>query len=158
MYEFHRASYDPLFTDYAIYSPRVPVIRDYSGSLLEKPYSISIITCPAVHASEVPVVREHEILPAMWLRILKVLSVGIGHNHDGIVLGAWGCGTFGNDAKNIAGLFRKALDEDCSRSYQRVIFAIVDWSSDRRYIGPFEVALQSQPQHRAAPDTEQPHH
>jgi len=50
MYAFHGENYDPLYTDYVIYSSGVPVIRDDSGTLLEVPYTIAMITCAAVNA------------------------------------------------------------------------------------------------------------
>jgi uncharacterized protein (TIGR02452 family) len=143
MYSFHRASYDPLYSNYAIYSPGVPVIRDDNGSLLEQPYTISMITSPAANANRVEPQRRAEIVPAMWRRILKVLSLGIEHGHDCIVLGAWGCGAFGNDGREIARLFHKALSENFRGAYRRVIFAIVDWSSERAFIGPFEEQFNS---------------
>lgn len=138
MYAFHRANEDPLYTDYAIYSPGVPVIRDDNGALLDQPYAISMITCPAAHASRLDPDRRAEIGPAMWRRILKVLALGIDHGHDGIVLGAWGCGAFGNDGQEIAHLFHNALTENFKGAYRRGIFAVVDWSPERRFIGPFE--------------------
>ena len=143
MYAFHRANYDPLYTDYTIYSPGVPVIRDDSGTLLEVPYTIAMITCAAANASRLAAERHHEIGPAMMRRICKVLSVGIAHSHDGIVLGAWGCGAFGNDGHEIARLFHDALSNKFKGAYRRVTFAVVDWSSDRRFIGPFERQFQS---------------
>lgn len=138
MYAFHRAAYDPLYTHYVLYSPGVPVIRDADGSLLEKPYAISIITSPAVNVSELTQDRRQEAGPVMWHRILKVLAIGIANGHDAIVLGAWGCGVFGNDAHEIAGLFRKALSENFRGAYRMVVFAITDGSVDRKFIGPFE--------------------
>ncbi|MEN6439304.1 MAG: TIGR02452 family protein [Syntrophobacter sp.] len=138
MYAFHRARRDPLYTDYAVYSPDVPVFRGDDGGLLEEPYTVGMITCPAANASRVPPGRSSEIEPAMWSRILKVLSIGIRHGHDSLVLGAWGCGAFGNDGHEIAGLFRRALEWNFKGSYGKVVFAIVDWSRDRRYIGPFQ--------------------
>jgi uncharacterized protein (TIGR02452 family) len=143
MYAFHRANYDPLYMDYAIYSPGVPVIRDDKGILLEVPYTIAMITCAAVNANRLPPERRHEIGPAMMQRIFKVLSIGIAHSHDGIVLGAWGCGAFGNDGHEIARLFYDALSNKFKGAYRRVIFAVVDWSPDRRFIGPFEEQFQS---------------
>jgi hypothetical protein len=98
-----------------IYSPDVPVFRSDDGDLLEKPYNVSIITSPAVYAERVQLERRNEILPAMWSRILKVLSVGLLHGHDSIVLGAWGCGAFGNDPLEIAKLFHRALEENFRR-------------------------------------------
>jgi uncharacterized protein (TIGR02452 family) len=53
------------------------------------------------------------------------------------VFGAWGCGALGNDANEIAGLFERALRINFKGIYQQVIFAIVDWSEKKRFIGPF---------------------
>ena len=74
----------------------------------------------------------------MWQRIIKVLAIGILHHHDSIVLGAWGCGAFGNDPNEIAGLFERAMQKNSKGAYLRVIFAIVDWSEEKRFIGPFQ--------------------
>ncbi len=141
MYAFHRSQRDSLYTDYAIYSPEVPVFREDDGSLLDEPYTIGIITCPAVNAGKVVAERRIEIGPAMWRRILKVLGIGLRHGHDSIVPGAWGCGAFGNDAYEIAELFRRALEENFRGAYQRVFFAILDGSRDQRIIGPFKNAF-----------------
>jgi uncharacterized protein (TIGR02452 family) len=154
MYAYHRANHDPLYTDYAIYSPVVPVIREDNGTLLEVPYTIAMITCAAVNANRMPPQRRHEIGPAMMQRICKVLSIGIAHSHDGIVLGAWGCGAFGNDGREMARLFHDALSNKFKGAYRRVIFAVVDWSPDRLFIGPFDKQFQSkaQPSAPAAAD------
>jgi uncharacterized protein (TIGR02452 family) len=141
MYGFHRSRMDPLYTNYAIYCPLVPVFRSDDGSLLEEPYTVGIITSPAANASRMPAERKSEIGPAMWLRILKVLSIGMQHGHDAIVLGAWGCGAFGNNGHEIAALFQKALGQNFKGAYRQVVFAIVDWSRERRFIGPFQEAF-----------------
>jgi uncharacterized protein (TIGR02452 family) len=141
MYASHHSRYDPLYTDYVIYSPEVPVFRADGGTLLETPYTVGMITSPAVNAVALPPERQSEILPAMWLRILKVLAAGVHHAHDSIVLGAWGCGAFGNNGSDIASLFRKALAENFKGAYRQVIFAIVDWSPEKKFIGPFQHAF-----------------
>jgi uncharacterized protein (TIGR02452 family) len=142
MYAFHRSRRDPLYTNYAIYSPDVPVFRSDDGLLLDEPYTIGIITCPAANANKVEFERKNEIGPAMWLRILKVLSIGVKHAHDSIVLGAWGCGAFGNEGHEIAELFYRALQQNFKGAYRQVVFAIVDWSRGRRFIGPFQEAFK----------------
>ena len=48
----------------------------------------------------------------MRRRINKVLRIGASNNHDGIVLGAWGCGAYGNDPWLIAGLFKSEIDNN----------------------------------------------
>lgn len=140
MYAYHQARLDPFYSDYVLYSPNVPVIRDDAGELLETPYPCSIITSPAVQANGVRRYmphREGEISGVMWRRILKVLGVAEKHGHRSLVLGAWGCGAFGNDGHDIARLFRKALEEHFCRAFDHVVFAVTDWSDDEKFIGPF---------------------
>ena len=140
MYAYHQGRKNPFYSDYVIYSPNVLILRSDDGQLLERPYTCSIITSPAVHAKAVHrymLERVEEIPDVMWNRILKVLAVTEHHGHKGIVLGAWGCGAFGNDGKVIAGLFRKALAHNFSGAFEKVVFAITDWSEEKRFIGPF---------------------
>ena len=141
MYGFHRSNYDPIYTDYAIYSPGVPVIRDDAGALLEDPYEASILTCAAPNAKRVPPEQQNQILPAIWTRILKVLAIGLLQGHDSIVLGAWGCGAFGNDSGEVATLFHRGLTNNFRGAYRHVAFAIVDWSPEKRFMGPFQKAF-----------------
>jgi len=137
MYPYHLQHSDPLATSYMLYSPDVPVFRGDDGRLLEQPYQVGIITAAAPNASHM-VGRAAEIELAFRERIAKVLWIGQQHAHDAIVLGAWGCGAFGNDGKMVSRLFQQALNGDYRGAYRRVIFAIVDWSDDRKFIGPFE--------------------
>ncbi len=131
---------NPFYDDYVIYSPDVVVFRDDNGELLEKPYTCSIITSPAIQAVAVQKFLPHrvnEIKGVMWERVLKVLGVAHKHGHDALVLGAWGCGAFGNDGYMIAGLFKQALEENYKGAFRKVLFAISDWSNEQRFIGPF---------------------
>ena len=140
MYELHRARQDALYTDYVIYSPNVPVIRTDAGALIREPCLCCFITSPAVNANAVRKYqpdRSNEIQEAMRTRIAKVLRVAADHGHEMLVLGAWGCGAFGNDTRTIAELFHSALFGEFRGVFARVVFAITDWSTERRFIGPF---------------------
>ena len=133
-------SHNPFYADYVIYSPEVVIFRDDDGELLEKPYLCSIVTSPAVNAAAVHRYMPHrtgEIENAMWNRILKLFSVSLLHGHKALVLGAWGCGAFGNDGYMVASLFRTALTENFQGAFERVAFAIADWSPEQDFIGPF---------------------
>jgi uncharacterized protein (TIGR02452 family) len=55
-----------------------------------------------------------------------------------LVLGAWGCGVFGNDPREIATLFHAALSGPYQGAFADVVFAITDWSPESGFIGPFE--------------------
>ncbi|MGE3803880.1 MAG: TIGR02452 family protein [Gemmataceae bacterium] len=141
MYAFNLSHGNCLYSDHIIYSPRVPVFRDDAGRLLEQPYPCAFVTSPAVNAK---VVRERhqasgqQIGAVMERRMERVLAAAARHEHVALVLGAWGCGVFGNDVDEIAGLFHAALHGPFAGIFERVIFAVLDWSPERRFIGPFE--------------------
>ena len=128
MYAHHRGRQDPFYDDFVIYSPDVPVFRDDDGHLLDEPWRCTILTSPAVHAHGV---RRHvrsrvgEIEPVMRRRIGRVLAVAAGHRRRALVLGAWGCGVFGNDADMVARLFQESLEGAFARGRSR--------SEDRRH-------------------------
>lgn len=137
MYEHHRALDSPLASDYAIYSPAVPIFRGDDHQLLEEPFTVSIVTCAAVHAGHVAPAERGQIEPAMRSRIHRILAIGAAHGHDAYVLGAWGCGAFGNDGRVIARLFGEALDGAFRGVFGDVVFAVTDWSEDQHFIRPF---------------------
>jgi uncharacterized protein (TIGR02452 family) len=142
MYDFHRARRDALYSGYAIYSPDVPLFRseDPGGNPLDEPWR-SFISCPAVNAKVLlhyAPERAAEVVPAMRTRVDKVLTLAAAHGHVDLVLGAWGCGAFGNDGHSIAALFKEAFDVRFAGVFEQVVFAITDWSPEHRFIGPFE--------------------
>ena len=140
MYTYHRQLRDSLYSDYAIYSPAVPVFREDDGTLLETPYPCAFITSPAVNAgahANRSRGRRRRIPDIMQGRVELVLKVAAAHGHSALVLGAWGCGVFGNDPALIARLFGAALKETYRGVFAQVIFAVLDHSEDERFIGPF---------------------
>lgn len=140
MYDRHRADRDPMYTSYAIYSPDVPIFRHDDGTLREQPYSCAFITAPAVNAKVVLERRPSAravIRAAMQERIVRVLAIAAAHGHTALVLGAWGCGVFGNDPEEVAGLFHEALGGPFRGTFAQVIFAILDYAAEQPMIGPF---------------------
>ncbi len=65
------------------------------------------------------------------------MSIAQAYKYTSLVLGAWGCGAFGNDAHRTAIDLRHALESDFSGAFSEVVFAITDWSPERKYLGPF---------------------
>ena len=139
MYTFHRQRKNPFYTNYAIYSPDVPVFKRDSGELLAQPYFCSFITAPAVNAG---VVRKQktknaqQISEEMQKRIHKVLTIAALYKQEAVVLGAWGCGVFGNDSTTIAHLFYEEL-QLFRGVFSKVVFAIIDHSRKKQNIQPF---------------------
>jgi len=126
-YTYHRNLNTCLYSDYMIYSPQVPVLKDEDGNLLDEPVPVSVVTSPAVNAG---VVRRNEpenidrIEPVMKLRIEKLLALCRKHSHDVLVLGAWGCGVFQNEPAMIARLFHEALNGPFKNAFKRIVFAV----------------------------------
>ncbi len=144
MYALHRALGDPLYTDAMSYSPDVPVFRGDDHAPVPDPWKLSIITSAACLATEVPGLDRPKIAPVMWSRMLKVLSVAQRHGHDSLVLGAWGCGAFGNDGHLVAGMFRQALTREFKGAFRSATFAIVDSTPEGRFISPFRKAFSQE--------------
>jgi uncharacterized protein (TIGR02452 family) len=89
--------------------------------------------------------HDHPKLPNILMhRILKILSVAKAKGHDSLILGAWGCGAFGNDGNLVAELFHRALTVEFAGSFKEVTFAIVDTSPEERFISPFSQRFQAQ--------------
>lgn len=140
--EFYRANKfsikkdSSFYLDYAIYSPNVPVFRDDSCMWLDDPYLMSVVTSPApmrpnieraVKAGELKMSiaqMEAKIEQTFESRLAQVLKVMADNGHRTIVLGAWGCGVFGNDLEMVTSIFKRGLK--FNPWFDEVVFAIYD--------------------------------
>jgi uncharacterized protein (TIGR02452 family) len=134
MYEEHRKRQLPDSTDWAIYSPDVPVFRTDAGTELEHPWLLSFITCAAPYA---PVIGQPQAGNLLQQRIHRVLTIAQAYGYSTLVLGAWGCGAFANNPHRTARDFHQALENEFSGAFSDIVFAITDWSPERKFLGPF---------------------
>ena len=131
-------------SDYVIYSPAVPVFRTDAGDLIEEPWHLSIVTCPAVNGAAI---ARHapellaKIPGVMTVRTAKMLAVAAEQDARRFNLGAWGCGAFGLNPEMMAGIFRHALMGPFRGVFDELVFAVSDWSPEERFIGPFQRML-----------------
>lgn len=140
MYEEHRKRKRPDSTDWVIYSPDVPIFRKDDGTGIEHPWLLSFITCAAPYA---PAIGKLEAGDLLQKRMHRVLSIARALDHSVLVLGAWGCGAFDNDPRSTAINFRQALENDFSGAFSDIVFAITDWSLERKFLGPFRKAFSN---------------
>jgi uncharacterized protein (TIGR02452 family) len=115
------------------------VFRNDPGEPLPSPWLLDVITCPAPYA---PTIGQAEASILLRDRIHRVLAVARAFGYESLVLGAWGCGAFGNDPAQTARDFRDALEGPFAGSFSRVLFAITDWSPERRFLGPFRDVMR----------------
>lgn len=126
-YAFHRQHPDLRYSDRVIYSPAVPVFRDDDGTLLRRPYPVSFLTAAAPNLAAIRAGQRQaaSTVPAVLrARAYRVLEVAAAHRHRRLVLGAWGCGVFGNDPAVVAAVFAEALDQ--ARWFEQIVFAVYD--------------------------------
>jgi len=135
MYTFHRwfMGNNPGGTEWAILSENVPVFRKDNGNI-EDAWTCDFITCAAPHAGRTGLGKSAVLLGQ---KILRVLDIASAFQYSALVLGAWGCGAYENDPYQTALDFHHTISWAMSGHFSDVIFAISDWSADRRFLSPF---------------------
>lgn len=115
--ENERTLNNSLYTDRAIFSPEV--IFEREGKSAE----CAVITCAAPNfgAARGRGVTEKQNEAALKRRVDFVISIAEEQCVDTVILGAWGCGVFGQDPALVSRLFRERLAES---SLKRAVFAI----------------------------------
>lgn len=144
MYESHRRRPVSDSSNWCILSPQVPFFRNDRGEALAEPWLMDVITCAAPYAPKVGREMSRKLLKA---RIHRVLSIAQAFGYQSLVLGAWGCGAFGNAPYDTACDFRTALEEPFRSTFSHVTFAISDWSPERKFLGPFQEVFDNRAKH-----------
>lgn len=126
MYRYNNSHVSAVESDYMLYSPDVCVFRDNKCQLLEKPFMASVMTLPAPNRHGAAMLTSGKtIRETMMRRIRIMLAAAAVRGHNALVLGAWGCGAFGNKPEDVSGYFREVLvDEGFGRLFDEVCFAI----------------------------------
>lgn len=126
-YRYHYHECDNYFSDRLIYSPGVTVFKsdDRIPQILEKPFSVDVITCAAPYLDDFVIKEDEELFDIYISRIKNILEVAISKEVDCIILGAFGCGAFHNNPALVAKAFAKLLvREQYAQLFEKVIFAI----------------------------------
>ena len=143
----------PSSTDWAIYSPQVPVFRNADGTelghrlceneLVSDAWCVNVISCVAPFSSSIVAEGYADLLRQ---EIDRVLAIAEAYEYTELVLCAWGCGTFRPSLAQQAADFRNALENGFSGVFKEVVFAIPDWTPQRKFLGPFrdEFAIYSE--------------
>ena len=126
MYNFNAAHRNPVESDHMLLSPNVCVFRNEKCDLLETPFTASVITLPAPNRyGDAMFVPEKKIAETMTVRIRIMLRLAAKRGYKNIIAGAWGCGAFGNDPKNVSAYFKKVIsDEGYGECFDEICFAI----------------------------------
>lgn len=118
-----------------IYSPDVLFFRssEHTGyALLQNPHTLSIVTVAAIAYPDVKTEQgKRWLVPeAVTLtkhKIRNILRISAQHQHDCVILSAFGCGAYGNPPHHMAQLFKEVITEnDFAGRFKAIIFAIID--------------------------------
>lgn len=139
-YDLNRAFGSMIYTDTAIYSPDVVFFRDDRFRLLEQPVTASVLTLPAVNFGQVLFKGEDPDTAkrAMRRRMKLALTAFAAMGDRNLVLGAYGCGVFRNDPKDVARWWKELLEEGFSSLFEQITFAVLDTSKNKSCISAFE--------------------
>lgn len=77
------------------------------------------------------------VTEVMALRIENVLSIAVDNDVEVLVLGAWGCGVFGNQPEDIAKAFAALIKGKRAKfgsAFKEVVFAV---GSDQQKVDVF---------------------
>ncbi|CAM6054317.1 unnamed protein product [Sphagnum tenellum] len=125
-----------------IYSPNVFIFRDNS----KNGYAVwDYENCSYLDFVAVAAVRKPEVTNGMMSRretyitlekMRTMLRIALMNNHESILLGAFGCGAFGNPPRQIANLFLRVFSEaEFKGRFKNIDFAILDTRNE----GNFEI-------------------
>lgn len=138
-YDYNRKLRTYMGSDGIIISPKVEILKDSAGNLLEDSVVVAVMTCAAPMITYGKEGMSEEEYRDMFLkRIEGMLRVAAYFGYRHLVLGAFGCGAFRNDARVVSDLFYRALREfefDGMREkdfFRQIDFAVLSRST-RQY-------------------------
>lgn len=128
-YSYHRTKTDYDFSDRLIYTPGVTVFKDDSPVPQplnrEEWFQVDVITCAAPYLAKRRYVNQTVLKNRFKRRIRNILEAAIENEAEVLILGAFGCGAFGNPPRVVAQAFREVLTEHrYMTAFARVVFAI----------------------------------
>lgn len=110
-----------LYLNRGLYSPNIVFERN-SKSLF-----CDVITCAAPNkyaAQKYAHVSNEENTKYLASRIEFILNMAKEQNVDILILGAYGCGVFGQDASEVASIFKTYLNNEFKNAFNICVFAI----------------------------------
>ena len=126
------------------------IFKDSNNDFVENSAVVSVITCAAPISKSSNNIKKEELEAIFYQRIMGILNVAIEYGYHYLVLGAFGCGAFGNDVGMVARQFFKALkvikgEPNAEKEFfKEVTFAVKDNSESLyklrafgRYFGDF---------------------
>lgn len=142
LYNFNNSHISKVESDFMLYTPYVYVFRDVESNLIKDGFTTSVITAPAPNRRGTAMLASAKSIESTFKKRIRILlRIAIREGKKNIVLGAWGCGAFGNKPHEVAEYFRSILiDEGYLKKFDNVVFAIC--GKDDKNITAFRKVLK----------------
>lgn len=116
-----------LYLDRALYSPNILFSRTNKDKDETIRRFCDVITCAAPNksaAQKYQNVSNEENTRVLDSRIKFILDIAKENDVDTLILGAYGCGVFGQDPTEVANIFKHYLDTEFNACFKTIVFAI----------------------------------
>jgi uncharacterized protein (TIGR02452 family) len=110
----------PLQDDELLWTKDAVFFKDVNYGYM-KDVKVDVVTIAAINLNAQKVDNYEELTKN---KIRLMLSIATKNNIDNIILGAWGCGVFGNEPSKMAKMFMDVIKE--GYSFDNIIFAIIN--------------------------------
>ena len=129
-YDYNRSLNTYMGSDAVIITPKVEIIKDENGDLLEDSVIAAVMTCASPCLSNgMEGLSQEQYEELVYNRIVGMLHCAAYTGYKNLVLGAFGCGAFGNDARLVSDLFYKALKQfDFDGMKEKDMFRRIDFA------------------------------
>lgn len=129
-YDYNKNLHSFMGSDALMLTPSVEIIKDENGILLDDSVVVSVLTCAAPKVSGGKEgMSEAAYRQLVYSRIVGMLKAAAFFGYSHLILRAWGCGAYGNDASVISDLFRRALNElDYNGFKEKDLFSRIDFA------------------------------
>ena len=132
MYSENRRNGGKFYLEYLLFSPYVFFFRNSNHDFLPNPVMTSVLSSPAPNKRRFSL-SGPELEKVLEKRIFRILAVAAEEKKKDLILGAWGCGVFGNDPVAVASIFKKVIHESFANAFRNIIFAIPEGRYDNNY-------------------------
>ena len=144
-YEVHRSQKNAIYSDRCIYTPGVIQLKEdtqWPVLLKEQQWvQVDVISCAAPNRYRMPgEIEERELQAVLEQRVDGIFKVAKSKGIDILVLGAFGCGAFGNSPDMVANSFAKAISS-YRHAFEVVNFAIYCTSQESHNYDAFSRIL-----------------
>lgn len=128
---YQKRNFYPFNEDGGVYSPNIWVFRDSDFEVLEKPIKIAVCSMSALLNPKIEKrdnkwwlsERDEKLL---YKKLRKQFLMAQNHNHNAIVLNAFGCNSSFLPPNHVAKIYFQLIEKEFIGCFKRICFAVCD--------------------------------